>query len=121
MNSLMASWDSLNITQFTAEMSTSTTVKNIDLAYYTELLIRSNLQKLFSDFFHAHAHLEKYQMMSRGVILGITNLIILTSIVLFIILTVMIYRNQRYLSRIVNIFRVSEEEEAPNSKEDKIK
>ena len=59
--------------------------------------------------------------MSRGMILGASNLIILTSVVLFIILTVMIYRNQRYLSRIVNIFRVSEEEEDPKSKEDKIK
>ena len=48
--------------------------------------------------------------MSRGMILGASNLIILTSIVLFIILTVMIYRNQRYLSRIVDIFRVSGEE-----------
>ena len=57
MNSLMVSWDSLNITQFTAEMSVSTTVKNIDLAYYTELLVRSNLKKLFCNFFNAHAQL----------------------------------------------------------------
>ena len=59
--------------------------------------------------------------MSRYFLLGVSNLIILASIVLFIILTVIVYRNQRYLSRIVDIFRVQGEEEDPKSKDDNIK
>ena len=59
--------------------------------------------------------------MSRHFLLVVSNLIILASIVLFIILTVIVYRNQRYLSRIVDIFRVQGEEEDPKSKDDNIK
>ena len=50
MNTMITSFDSLTTAQLTTQLATAGTVFNLDLVFYTEMLIRSNLNQLLNTY-----------------------------------------------------------------------
>ena len=94
-----------------AELTSEGTKYNLDMMYYSEMLIRQCLTEILDIYDQCYLN---YSHRMRSTIFLQSLLAILTTVTgvfLWVLFQTGVYRNQQYLSRILDLFRVSRSEE----------
>ena len=104
MNRLITEFSPMNATQFRTNVMNVTNKRNLDLVISSEALVRGAINHLVDLFFTAYRQYISNMKVYRTVLLILANLIA-TSFILFVLFTLNISSNQKYLSRIVDVFR----------------
>ena len=117
MNGFITSFNRMTVAQLKTNLTSTTTQFQLDLFLYSEGLIRDCVNAILSVHAHSYIQYSNNLLMRKRLLIGIAAFLSIVGVILFIVLVVRVWRGEKKLARIVDVFKLDDEREDEKERE----